>query len=80
MTVLSVVSIIAVAQQGPRNGNGQGRQYQERQGMGLNLTEDQQDKMDQLRLSVQKQMLPLKNELNEMKLECEPLQQLRMPT
>ena len=69
MTILSAISILAVAQQGPRNGNGQGRQNQEREGRHseLNLTEDQQTKMEELRLSVQKQMLPLSNELNENK-------------
>jgi len=70
MTLIMMISVINVAsaQQGPRTerGNGQGiSNGQGRHGQGLNLTEDQQAKMESMRLNVQKEMLPLRNKMGE---------------
>ena len=69
ITLMFMVINVANAQQGQRNGyrqgagNGQGFGLEQ----GLNLTEDQQVQMKSLRLKLQQEMLPIRNELGENK-------------
>ena len=67
LTLMFMVINVVNAQQGQRNGyrqgDGNGKGFGQEQG--LNLTEDQQSQMKSLRLKLQQEMLPIRNQLGE---------------
>ena len=69
LTLMFMVVNVANAQQGQRNGYRQGAGSGQEMALkqGLNLTEDQQAQMKSLRLKLQKEMLPLRNQIGENK-------------
>ena len=75
LTLMVMIINQTNAQQGQRNGqrqgqkNGQGQNFAQ----GLNLTDGQQGQMKTMRLNMQKEMLPIRNQLGENKAKLRTL-------
>ena len=75
ITLMLMVINVTKAQQGQRNGNRPGSGHGQGFGVaqGLNLTEDQQTQMKSMRLKIQQEMLPIRNEIGENKAKLRTL-------
>lgn len=69
----SGTNVLAQRGNGQGPGNGQGRQGFNKPGCALNLTDDQQKKIDALRVKHQKEMLTYRNQLGELHAKMQTL-------
>lgn len=75
MMVLALATTIGTAQPGPGNGNGfkQGKHFAGGNHPSLNLSDEQRAKVKEMHISLQKEILPIQNQLRENKAKMQTL-------